>query len=435
MVDKNKFNSDFLEFLHGSPSPFHAVLMMADKLTAAGFTEVFERDAWRLSTGGKYFVRKNDSSLVAFQLGDAPAETGFRIVAAHSDSPCLRVKPTPELQGHGTWRLGVEVYGSAILSTWFDRDLSLAGRIVGKNATGGVVSQFINFERAVAVVPNLAIHLNRNVNKDRCINEQMELPAIWAQSERAKSFRGLLLDLARAKSETMTEVVDYELSFYDVQKPQQIGLNGEFIASARIDNLASCFIGLDAFVESLSVKSGKLPTRMFVAFDHEEVGSRSLAGAQSSFLSNLVSRLCGSVEERMRAVSRSMLVSADNAHAVHPNYADRMDPMHAPRMNAGPVIKANSNQSYATSARTSAILQACCEQAKIPTQKFVIRTDLACGSTVGPIVAAQLGIETVDIGIPQWAMHSCRETMGSEDGHSLAKALTVFYSVSNIDGN
>lgn len=430
MGDRNTFNSEFLKFLSRSPSPFHAVRSMAEKLKAAGFTELKEQDAWKVAPGAKHFVVKNESSVVAFQLGSRPlAESGFRIVAAHSDSPCLRVKPNPELGTHGVARLGVEVYGSPILSTWFDRDLSLAGRLVGKTSTGALVSELINFEKPVAIVPNLAIHLNRLVNKERSINEQQELPAIWAQAERSKGFKSLLLDMAKTANSAFAEVLDFELSFYDVQPPQQLGLSEEFIASARLDNLASCYVGLTAFLDSPSDTA-----KVFVAFDHEEVGSRSHSGAQSSFLSNLLLRLCGSVEDRARALSRSLLVSADNAHAIHPNYPEKMEPMHAPRLNAGPVIKLNSNQSYATNARSSSILIRCAEQAKVATQRFVIRTDMACGSTVGPIVAAQLGIETVDVGIPQWAMHSCRETMGSEDAHSLRRILQVFYSVADLDG-
>lgn len=424
MADKATFNQSFLKFLGGSPTPHHAVENMAVALEGRGFTELFERDSWKLKPGAKHFVRKNGSSLIAFEMGEKPAaETGFRMVAAHSDSPCLRLKPSPEIGMHGAWKLGVEVYGSAILSTWFDRDLSLAGRVMVKSKSGGITSELVNWQKAVALVPNLAIHLNRNVNKERSINEQLELPVIWTQSDRGKNFRGALLEQLKSAGSDATEILDYEISFFDTQAPALTGLAEEFISSARIDNLASCFIGLDSFLDSKPAGS-----KLFVAFDHEEVGSRSHVGAQSAFLANTLARLCPAPEDRMRAIAQSILVSADNAHGIHPNYADRMDPQHAPRINSGPVIKSNNNQSYATNARTGAFLSECFSQAKVPAQRFVVRTDLACGSTVGPIVAAQLGVDTVDVGIPQWAMHSCRETMGAEDAFALSRALGVFYS-------
>jgi aspartyl aminopeptidase len=423
--DKTEFNQNFLQFLSSAPTPFHAVSGMVEKLAAAGFTPLRESDAWKIVPGAKHYVLRGDSSLVAFEMGSKPvAETGFRMVAAHSDSPCLKVKPNPEIASPGPWRLGVEVYGSAILSTWFDRELSVAGRVILKDEKGVLQSALVDVQQPVALIPNLAIHLNRNVNKERCINEQIELPAVWTQGEKGKHFRAFLADAVRAQHPSVSEVVEYDISFYDRQPAKLWGLQNEFIASGRLDNLASCFTGLMAFLNGPSDAC-----KVFVAFDHEEVGSRSHVGAQSSFLSNLVLRLAGSVEDRMRALSRSVLVSADNAHALHPSFPDRMDPQHAPRLNAGPVLKSNCNQSYATNPRTAALFQRCAEQAKVQTQRFVVRTDMGCGSTVGPIVASQLGIDTVDVGIPQWAMHSCRETMGSDDSHSMFRAMQAFYSL------
>ncbi|CDF85457.1 M18 family aminopeptidase [Pseudomonas sp. QL9] len=418
-------NQGLIDFLAASPTPFHATASLARRLEEAGYQRLDERDAWRTEAGGRYYVTRNDSSLIAFKLGrNAPLEHGLRLVGAHTDSPCLRVKPNPELARQGYWQLGVEVYGGALFAPWFDRDLSLAGRVTFRLA-GKVESRLIDFRAPIAVIPNLAIHLNREANQGWPINAQNELPPILAQlaAGETRDFRDLLGEQLQNEHGIIADaILDYELSFYDTQRAAVVGLGGEFIAGARLDNLLSCYAGLEALLTS-----GDEQSAVLVCTDHEEVGSCSACGADGPFLEQTLRRLLPEGDAFVRVIQRSLLVSADNAHGVHPNYADKHDGNHGPQLNGGPVIKVNSNQRYATSSETAGFFRHLCLENEVPVQSFVTRSDMGCGSTIGPLTASQLGVRTVDIGLPTFAMHSIRELAGSQDLRYLAKVLSAFY--------
>ena len=426
-MEETSFIDGLLEFLKQSPTPFHAVDNTHEILKAAGFMRLYEGDEWEINPGGSYYVIRNDSSLIAFTIGAHPmTETGLRIVGAHTDSPCLKVKPKPEISKNGYLQLGVEVYGGALLNPWFDRDLSLAGRISYLATDETIKHALIDFYSPVAVIPSLAIHLDREVNQTRSINAQTQLaPVVMNLDENQEvDFREILADHMRSQySESdIVEVLDYELSFYDTQPPALVGMNKEFISSARLDNLVSCYVGLMSFIEA-----GEDVSCMLVCNDHEEVGSATHAGAQGTFLKSVLARLCGSSESIARAMDRSIMISADNAHAVHPNFADKHDDKHGPVLNKGPVIKVNANQRYATNSETAAIFRHLCIRADVPVQNFVMRNDLQCGSTIGPITATEIGVKTIDIGVPQFAMHSIREMAGRYDSYNLYKVLREFY--------
>lgn len=416
---------DLATFIQSSPTPFHAAHNMAERLLAAGYQQLDEREQWDLDEGGRYFVLRNQSSLIAFSLGEADAlQRGLRIIGAHTDSPCLKVKPQPELNRNGLWQLGVEVYGGALLAPWFDRDLSLAGRVTCRDKDGDFHNLLVDFKRPIAVIPSLAIHLNRDANINNPINAQTDLPPVLAHTlEPNRDFRYLLnAHLSSQHPEhTSMQVIDYELSFYDTQPPTIIGLNNDFLAGARLDNLLSCHAGLTALLDSDGTQACVL-----ICTDHEEVGSSSACGADGPFLEDVLKRLLPDDADRIRAIQRSVLVSADNAHAVHPNFADRHDDNHGPALNAGPVIKINSNQRYATNSETAALFRVLCEYADVPVQSFVVRSDMACGSTIGPITASRLGVRTVDVGAPTFAMHSIRELAGCRDIDYLRTVLTQF---------
>ncbi|MEE8059850.1 MAG: M18 family aminopeptidase [Pseudomonadales bacterium] len=429
-MDIESFNNNLLAFLHASPTPFHAVQQLAVRLTAAGFQQLHEADEWQLTSGDRYFVIRNGSSIVAFTQGEKPVlEQGFRMVGAHTDSPCLKVKPHPELTNKGYFQLGVEVYGGALLNPWFDRDLSLAGRVSFKNQQAKVQSALIDYQRAIATIPSLAIHLDRDANKKRSVNPQTDIPPLLMQvDDESTDFRALLLAqlLAEHPDCGAEQVFDYELCFYDTQPPAVVGLKNEFIASARLDNLLSCYIGLQALLAATEQHC------VLVCNDHEEVGSQSAAGAQGPMLKSVLHRLVADDSKLTRALDRSMMISADNAHGVHPNFSDRHDSNHGPLLNKGPVVKLNANQRYATSSETSALFRHLCELENESVQAFVVRTDMACGSTIGPITAAELGVKTLDIGVPTFAMHSVRELAGTSDAFSLYKVLIRFNQSDDI---
>lgn len=427
-MSQQQFNHDLCQFIERASTPFHAVELMTKTLASKGFVELEEASTWNLSGGGRYFLTRNDSSLVAFTLGvNSPSVEGIRMVGAHTDSPCLMVKPSPEKVKQGYFRLGVEVYGGALLNPWFDRDLSLAGRVSFETSNGQLGSALIDYRRAIATIPSLAIHLDREANKKRAINPQTDILPVLGQfgSDDNSDFRSLLKSqlLEEHPNSDVRRVLDFELSFYDTQPPAIIGLNEEFIASARLDNLLSCFTGLQALLQSDNETSALL-----VCNDHEEVGSLSAAGAQGPLLSTVLKRIAGSEETYAALTDRSMMISADNAHGIHPNYADRHDDNHGPILNKGPVIKINANQRYATNSETSGLFRLLAGQENVPVQSFVVRTDMACGSTIGPITAGGIGVRTLDIGVPTFGMHSIRELAGVQDAFQLSKILQRFYN-------
>lgn len=418
-------NHSLIDFIQASPTPFHAVANMVNRLEAAGYQRLYERANWSVQEGGLYYVIRNDSSLIAFKLSACKlADTGLRMVGAHTDSPCLQLKPLPEINKSNCRQLGIAVYGGALLSPWFDRDLSIAGRITFTHR-GKLQSKIINFQRPIALIPNLAIHLNREANKGWAINQQTELPAIigLGLSDEQFDFKALLAEQLSIEHDIQeVELLDFELSLFDTQKGEVIGINEDFISSARLDNLFSCFAGLEALLNSDNTKNCLL-----VCNDHEEVGSCSTCGADGPFLEQVLKRLMPDPVIYNRCVQNSLLISTDNAHALHPNYPNKHDELHAPIINAGPVIKINNNQRYATNSVTASFFRHLCKVNDIPVQTFVTRSDMGCGSTIGPLTAGRIGVKTLDIGVPTWAMHSIRETAGTKDLNYLVEALKAFY--------
>ena len=423
----DSFNPGLMAFLDESPSPFHAVTAMQRALQEHGFNDLDPGAPWSIGDRDKALVIRNGSSLIAFRMGSAPLiESGVRMIGAHTDSPCLRIKPTPDVRRSGFHQLGVEIYGGVLLAPWFDRDLSIAGRVTCSDTTGQRLSLLIDFKKPIVTIPSLAIHLNRDIHKNRTINPQQELVPILCdlpdQSE--AGFRELLLDQIHQEhpEANVQAVTDYELSCYDTQGAQQVGLRGDFLTSARLDNLLSCYTGLRSLLDAQGEK-----TILLVCNDHEEVGSASAAGAQGPFLHTVLERLCGDGETMARVLARSLLISADNAHALHPNYETKHDPQHQPRLNGGPVIKFNANQRYATNSETASVFRELCARADVPVQSMAMRSDMACGSTIGPITSTVLGVDTVDVGAPQLGMHSIRETTGWHDPVLLYRALKEFF--------
>lgn len=418
-----EFNKDLIEFLNRSPTPWHAVSTMKSRLDAAGFEQLDERDDWSLDRNRGYYVIRNGSSIVAFRTGNKDvSSSGIRMVGAHTDSPCLKVKPNPELRRKGYFQLGVEVYGGVLLNPWFDRDLSLAGRVTLLDEAGEVQDVMVDFRKPVAFIPSLAIHLDREANSNRSINAQTDLPPVLMQvpEDDTTSFADLLSQQVAAESGIKArKILGYELSFYDAQQAEFVGLRNEFVASARMDNLLSCYIGLQSLIHTSGDEAALL-----VCNDHEEVGSMSAEGAQGPFLTAVLDRWCGA--GKARAIAHSMMISADNAHGVHPNYLDKHDENHGPILNQGPVIKVNHNQRYATNSRSAALYRHISDELGLPHQTFVVRSDMGCGSTIGPLTAGNLGVTTLDIGVPQFGMHSIRELIGAEDGFTLFRVLAEF---------
>ena len=422
-----RFAQEMIDFIGRSPTPYHAVSNMVAQLQAAAYEE--QKPGRNRLQGGRYYFKRNDSSLVVVSR-NAPLEQGFALIGAHTDSPCLKLKPNAAYENQGYLQLGVEVYGGALLSPWFDRDLSLAGRLTVVDKKGKLHNRLIDFKRAIASIPSLAIHLNRKANDENPIDRQKHLPALLDMVDETPDFQHFLMSQLGEQypNDHFARVLAYELSLYDTQAPSVIGSGNGLVASARLDNLLSCYVGLRALLEASEHRNCVL-----VLSDHEEVGSATAAGAAGPFLESVLRQMCGDESTFRRVIDASMLVSADNAHAVHPNYADLHEPAHLPKINAGPVIKINNNQRYATNSETQAIFAQLCESEDIPYQKFVVRSDMACGSTIGPIVATELGIRTIDIGAPQLAMHSIRELAGVADSYYLFRALTAFYNTSGFE--
>ena len=426
-ASQQTFNDELIDFLKCSPTPFHAVETMMASLEAAGYKRLYESDSWQGLDAGQYYVCRNDSAIIAFNNAKDAVASGYKMLGAHTDSPCLKIKPTPEISKHSYYQLGVEVYGGALLNPWFDRDLSIAGRVTYKTRDGDLISQLIDFEKPVAIIPSLAIHLDRDANKNRTINAQTDLPPLLLQLPKDKplDFRDLLLQFIKTETPKTdaVQVLDYELSLYDTQPAAVVGFHNDFISSARLDNLLSCFVGLKALLESDSNQN-----TLLVCNDHEEVGSMSAAGAQGPFLKSVLERLTDSAESLTRCIDKSIMISADNAHGVHPNFSAKHDDNHGPILNKGPVIKLDANQRYATNSETSSLFKHLCDQADVPVQSFVVRSDMACGSTIGPITASELGVKTIDVGVPTFGMHSIRETAGSWDAYYLFRVLKLYFS-------
>ncbi len=414
-----------IDFVDASPSPFHAVRTVAALLEPAGFTEVHEDEAFPSPPGRYYLVR--GGSLVAWSTADRPAEPvrSFRVVGAHTDSPNLRIKPNPDVARAGWQLLGVEVYGGPLLSSWLDRDLGLSGRVAVREHDHTVSTRLLTVDEPVLRVAHLAIHLDRTQNQALSLNPQQHLVPLWGMGEAPGDFRAWLGDQVSADA---TDVLAWDLMTHDVQPSRVIGRDRDLIAAPRLDNLATCRAGVAALLHACAQDNPHVP--VLALFDHEEVGSVSERGAQSGLLTDTLERVVhasgGSREDYLRAMARTVVASGDMAHATHPNYVDRHDPQHQVAVNGGPVLKVNAQLRYATDSVGAAAFVLACEQAGAPVQRFVVRTDLPSGSTVGPITAALTGATTVDFGAPLLSMHSARELCGAHDPAMYAAALAAF---------
>ena len=413
---------DLIAYLQASPSPYHAVLGAAERLEKAGFRQVEETAAWEGTPGGRYLIR--GGALIAWYVPEgATATTPFRIVGAHTDSPNLRVKPIPDTGSAGWRQVAVEIYGGVPLNTWLDRDLGLSGRLVLRDGS----TRLVHLDEPLLRVPQLAIHLDRSVNDGLTLDKQRHLTPIWGLGPVTEG--ALIAHVARSAGLEPEEVTGWDLMVHDVQPPAYLGRDRELLAAPRLDNLLSVHAGTAALA-AVAGAAGLEAIPVLAAFDHEETGSESDTGAQGPLLGTVLERSVfargGDLEARARALAGTICLSSDMGHAVHPNYSERHEPGHHPVPNGGPMLKVNVNNRYATNGLGRAVFTAACERAGVPWQTFVSNNAIACGTTIGPITAARLGIATVDCGIAALSMHSARELCGADDPFLLASALKAF---------
>jgi aspartyl aminopeptidase len=432
MNPEQQFAQELIDFIHASPTRFHAAETVAEMLQAQGFQALDLTDPWRLSPGERYYVGQNDSALIAFAIGQGPLEReGFRLVAAHTDTPTFRLKPTPEIvTGKAYLTFNIETYSSPILNTWLDRPLSLAGR-VSLRSTEPLYpeTRLVRFDRPMLIIPNQSLHMNRKVNEGIELDKQKDMLPLAAcvdqDMEKEGFLAGLLADALDIKAE---EILDFDLFLHEYEKGCLLGLNSEFVSSTRLDNLAMVHAGLQGLLDAGANRA----TNLLVCYDNEEVGSRTRQGAASPFLRTVLERITLALgkdrEDFFRAVQRSFLISADMGHGVHPNAVDKHDPTNRPVLNGGPMIKVAANLNFTTDSDTAAAYKALCHEAGIPVQRFVSRSDLKGGSTIGPITATQLAMRSLDVGNPALAMHSIRELCGVRDHSYIAHSFTAFYS-------
>lgn len=431
MQDTKTIARGLMEFLDKSPVNFYAARTVTERLDAAGYECLDPRDTWDIKPGGKYYMVKNDSAVFAVEVADAAPSAGFRIISAHSDSPTFRIKPHPEMVSDGgVVKLNVEVYGGPIYYTWFDRPLSVAGRVVLRSEDPlNPRRELVKFDRPLLTIPHLAIHFNRAVNEGNRLSAQKDmLPVIGIIKERAEA-DGLLMRLIAEKLQCRVEdILDFDLSLYDTTPACLVGMNEELISAGRLDDLSM----VHAALEGLLLAEGKCPqTRVMAIFDNEETGSGTKQGAASPVLANMLQRIVrslgGNDEDFARAIANSFMVSADNAHAFHPNYPEKYDPTNHPVVGGGPVIKINARCKYMTDADSAAVFKAICEKAGVPCQSFVNHSDVPGGSTLGNILTAQMDLRGVDMGNALWAMHSVRETGSTLDQAYTVKAFKAFF--------
>ncbi|RIA89160.1 peptidase M18 [Glomus cerebriforme] len=450
---------DFIEFVNNSPSPFHAVEEARLRLIEAGYEELKERDSWKgkLKNNGKYYFTRNRSTIVAFAIGGKYVPgNGVSMAGAHTDSPCLKVKPISKRDKTGYLQVGVEPYGGGLWHTWFDRDLSVAGRIMVETGENKFEHKLVKITRPILRIPTLAIHLDGSVREAFKFNNETHLTPLIATATKAlagdsinteEKHHPIFLDLlVQELGCKVNEIHDFELCLYDTHSSTIGGAFNEFIFSARLDNLMMSYTILTALINSTRDTSESLSNdpniRLISLFDNEEIGSTTAHGADSSLLESTLRRLCVSFgNENLETIfeetiHKSFMISADMAHAVHPNYSDKHEENHRPQMHKGVVIKINANQRYATTATTSLILRQAAKKYNVPLQEFVVRNDSSCGSTIGPMISANLGLRTVDVGNPQLSMHSIRETSGTDDvGHAIRLFQGFFEDFAKIDQN
>ncbi|MEW2161735.1 M18 family aminopeptidase [Streptomyces sp. NPDC007084] len=415
---------DLMSFLTAGPTPYHAVAAAAERLEKAGFRQVAETDAWDASSGGKYVLR--GGAIVAWYVPEgAEPHTPFRILGAHTDSPNLRVKPLPDTGAHGWRQVAVEIYGGPLLNSWLDRDLGIAGRLSLRDGS----TRLVNVDRPLLRVPQLAIHLDRSVSTDGLkLDKQRHLQPVWGLGDPREG--DLIAFLEDEAGLPAGEVTGWDLMTHSVERPAYLGRDKELVAGPRMDNLLSVHAGTAALAAVATSDTGPSYIPVLAAFDHEENGSQSDTGADGPLLGGVLERSVfargGSYEDRARAFAGTVCLSSDTGHAVHPNYAERHDPTHHPRVNGGPILKVNVNNRYATDGSGRAVFAAACEKAGVPFQSFVSNNSMPCGTTIGPITAARHGIRTVDIGVAILSMHSARELCGADDPFLLTNALVAF---------
>ena len=421
-------HTKLLEFIKNSPSMFHAVNNFQSKLESLGFAELEESKPFRLIHGGKYFVTRNQSSIIAFTIAENLSNYHYQIVASHSDSPTFKLKAAFDAADNDYTKLNVEAYGGMICSTWFDRPLSIAGRLL-VNDNGHIHSKLVNLDRDLLIIPNLAIHFNREVNKGVAINNQVDMLPLFATGNKVNRLMELL---ATSVGEKDYDVIAHDLYLYARTPAAIFGAENEFIASPKLDDLECAFTSFEAFTQA----EPKFGINLFCCFDNEEVGSTSKQGANGTFLADILKRINSALgkteEEFYQALAKSFMISADNAHALHPNHPESYDKENRCFMNGGPVVKFSANQKYTTDAVSAAIFKAIAKDAGVPTQNFANRSDMAGGSTLGNLANTQVSMNTVDIGLAQLAMHSAYETAGAKDVEFMVQALKKFYA-SNIN--
>ncbi|WP_439183271.1 M18 family aminopeptidase [Carboxylicivirga taeanensis] len=433
MKQEVQLAQELIDFIHKSPTAFHVIANTAEELENNGFKYLDIKAPWNIEEGGKYYTTKSDSALFAFQIGsEAPENNGLKLISAHSDSPGFKIKPQPEILVEDKYlKLNTEVYGGPILMSWLDRPLSLAGRVLTKGQhTLFPKSQLIDFKKPLLVIPSMAIHLNRGVNDGMELNKQIDmLPLMGIVNETFETDNYLLKLIADELKIDLEEILDFDLFIYEYEKGCLAGPNQEFISSPKLDDLAMVHAGLKAITSQNNTAS----TNILCVFDNEEVGSVTKQGAGSPVLRNIIERIMEklgkSQEEYQRAIYHSFMISADMAHSVHPNHPEKHDPVLHPVINGGPVIKIHANQKYTTDGESGAIFESICKQAEVPVQKFVNRSDMVGGSTLGNVSTGKIDIRTVDIGNPMLGMHSVRELGGTKDHSYVTKAFEAFYNL------
>ena len=432
-MKQKEFAKDLRDFIYDSPTSFNAVNTSKKILNKNGFEELRLNEKWKLRIGGKYYITKNSSALVSFVINsDNIEKEGFRIISSHSDSPSFRIKPNAEMSAENTYlKLNTECYGGPILNTWLDRPLGIAGRVVVKgDSVLRPLEKIVNINKPICIIPNLAIHMNRTINDGYSLNKQKDmLPLVGLLNESLEKDNFLLNTLSKELNISNEDIIDFDLFLYEFEKGSLIGKNEEFISSSRLDNLSMAHASIHAITNT----NGKYGINLVSLFDNEEVGSSTKQGADSNMLVNILEKICLSLgkdrEEFFNTLYSSFMISADLAHAVHPNISEKHDPTNRPIMGGGPVIKINANQSYTSDAYSISIYKNICKEANVSYQEFVNRSDERGGSTIGPISSTHIDIPSVDIGSPILAMHSIRELGSVEDHYSIYKTFSKFYEI------
>ncbi|MEG1002148.1 M18 family aminopeptidase [Clostridium sp.] len=430
---EKKLAKELIDFLYESPTAYHAAASVKDILKNEGFEQIFEEDAWKLEKGKKYFIDKNDSAVIAFEVGMGDLEKdGFRLIGSHTDAPGFRIKPNAEMKVEDTYvKLNTEVYGGPILSTWFDRPLGIAGRVIVKGESPLKPEvKLININKPVVIIPNLAIHMNRNVNEGYAYNKQKDtLPLVGFVNDSLEKEGYLMSLLTEASGAKKEDILDFDLFLYEFEKGSLVGINEELISAGKLDDQWMVFAGIKALLNSTNIDA----TKVMICIDNEEIGSLTAQGAQSNLIRRTLERIAIALnkdtEEFFRALKNSLMISADLAHAVHPNLPEKHDPTNRPFLGKGPVLKIAASGSYSTEGVSGAIFKSVCESANVPMQKFVNRSDVKGGTTIGPMSAADLCIPVVDMGAPILGMHSVRELASVKDNFYTVEAFTKFFSL------